>query len=154
MAMNKWVGIGRLGRDPELRVTNSNNKRVCSVALCVERDQSQHSEENTVDWINLVLWEKNAEIFCKYCKKGMLLAVTGRIQSRTYEDIKGNDRITYEIVVDKFWFLLPPESAKPAENQGPGGETRPARRRMKNGRPVKPVDIQFTEDDSEDELPF
>ena len=154
MALNEWTGLGRLGKDPELNVTKSNGKRVCSTSICVDRDQNQHTEETSSDWINLVLWEKNAEIFCSHLKKGDPVLVRGRLRQRDYTDIKGVDRTRHEVVVDKFWFIGPRSSDRPAEGQGPGGETFTPRRRYKNGRSTEVQAPDIYPDDSDEELPF
>ena len=101
--MNKVFLIGRLTRDPELRYT-SNNTATTRFTLAVNRTfQSQNGEQGT-DFINIVVWRKQAENVAKYVSKGSLVAVEGRIQTGSYE--KDGQRIyTTDVVADSVQFL-------------------------------------------------
>ena len=89
--MNKVFLIGRLTRDPELRYTGS-NIATTRFTLAVNRPfQSQNGEQGT-DFINVVVWRKQAENVKKYCTKGSLVAVEGRIQTGSYEKILVNHK--------------------------------------------------------------
>lgn len=91
--INKCSFIGRLGRKPECRYTKS-GKAVCSVSLAV-----QERKDQPTTWINLVAWEKLAEIITEHLDKGSLIYVEGRLQNREYEDNDGNKKQTTEIVI-------------------------------------------------------
>ena len=96
--MNNCVLIGRLTNDIELRKTNS-GKSVTSFTIAVGRDK-----ENT-DFIPCQVWNMVAENMAKYCSKGDMVAVKGRIQTRNYEDKDGNKRTATEVVADNVVFL-------------------------------------------------
>ena len=101
--MNRVELIGRLTRDPELRYT-SNNTATARFTLAVNRTfQSQNGEQGT-DFINIVVWNKQAENVKKYISKGSLVAVTGRIQTGSYEK-DGRTIYTTDVVADNVQFL-------------------------------------------------
>lgn len=110
--MNRVELIGRLTRDPELRYTGS-NIATTRFTLAVNRPfQSQNGEQGT-DFINVVVWRKQAENVKKYCTKGSLVAVEGRIQTGSYE--KDGQRVyTTDVVADSVQFL---ESKSQSENR-------------------------------------
>ena len=83
--MNKVVLMGRLTRDPELRAT-STGRNVCQFSIAVNRNFTNANGEREADFINCVVWDKQAENLVKYQKKGNQIAVDGRIQTRNYED--------------------------------------------------------------------
>lgn len=94
---------GRVTKDIELKVTPT-GKSVCSFSLAVERKFVQNGEKVT-DFINCQLWGKSAETLEKYVKKGMMIGVEGRIQTRTYTNQQGQTVYVTEVVVDSFSFL-------------------------------------------------
>lgn len=100
--MNQWVGMGRLTRDPELRHTQSNIP-VASFTLAVDRGYQKDGDKQT-DFINCVAWRGRAEFAAKWFSKGDMMAVTGRLQMRDWQDRGGNKRISPEIVVDNVYF--------------------------------------------------
>ncbi len=108
--LNKVVMIGRMTRDPELRFT-ANNIPVASFTIAVNRpfaSSSQGQGESTADFFNCTVWRKSAENVSKYCNKGSLVAVEGRLQTRDYMDEKNNvKRYVTEIVCDQVVFLDP-----------------------------------------------
>ena len=110
--MNRVELIGRLTRDPELRYTGS-NIATTRFTLAVNRPfQSQNGEQGT-DFINIDVWRKQAENVKKYCTKGSLVAVEGRIQTGSYE--KDGQRVyTTDVVADSVQFL---ESKAQSENR-------------------------------------
>ena len=101
--MNKVVLIGRLTRDPELRYTSSNIPSA-RFSLAVDRPFTSQSGERETDFINIVVWRKQAENVKKYITKGSLVAVEGRIQTGSYE--KDGQRVyTTDVVADNVQFL-------------------------------------------------
>lgn len=96
--MNQVVLTGRLTKDPELRTTNS-DKSVASFTIAVDK----YGEG--ADFINCVVWGKQAENLCKYQEKGSLIGLLGRISTRTYDDAKGNKQYVTEVVADSIEFL-------------------------------------------------
>ena len=85
--MNKVFLIGRLSRDPELRHTGT-GAAVCQINVAISRPVAQGSEPQT-DFINVVVWNKQAENVAKYLAKGRQIAVEGRIQTRNYDNNEG-----------------------------------------------------------------
>ena len=102
--MNKAILIGRLTRDPELRTTPS-GRNVCSFSVAVNRTYSNANGEREADFINCVVWDKQAENLAKYQKKGNQIAVEGRIQTRNYDDKDGKKVYVTEILASNISFL-------------------------------------------------
>lgn len=102
--MNKVVLIGRLTRDPELRYTSSNIPSA-RFSLAVDRPFTSQSGERETDFINIVVWRKQAENVKNYVKQGSQVAIDGKIQTRTYDDQNGQKRYITEVVADNIQFL-------------------------------------------------
>ena len=102
--MNKVVLIGRLTRDPELRYTGSNIP-VATFTLAVNRAFSNQQGEREADFINIVVWRKQAENVKNYLTQGSQAAVEGRLQTRSYDDQNGQKRYVTEVVADNVEFL-------------------------------------------------
>ena len=94
---------GRVTKDIELKVTPT-GKSVCSFSLAVERKFVQNGERQA-DFINCQLWGKSAETLEKYGKKGMLIGVEGRLQTRNYINQQGQTVYVTEVVAESFTFL-------------------------------------------------
>lgn len=102
--MNKVFLIGRLVRDPELRYTSSNIP-VATFSLAVNRNFTGQNGERETDFINIVVWRKQAENCKNYINQGSQVAIDGRIQTRSYDDADGNRRYVTEVVADNVEFL-------------------------------------------------
>lgn len=102
--MNKAILIGRLTKDPELRTTPT-GRNVCQFAIAVNRTYTSASGEREADFINCVVWDKQAENLAKYQKKGNQIAVDGRIQTRNYDDNNGRKVYVTEVLVNNVSFL-------------------------------------------------
>jgi single-strand DNA-binding protein len=102
--MNKVVLIGRLTKDPDLRYTSS-NVPAASFTIAVNRPFQNQSGVREADFINVVIWRKQAENVKKYITKGSLVAVEGRIQTRNYDDKDGKKVYVTEVVADNVQFL-------------------------------------------------
>lgn len=102
--MNKVFLIGRLTRDPELRYTGSNTA-VASFSLAVNRNFTNQAGERETDFINIVVWRKQAENVKNYLSQGSQVAIDGRIQTRSYDDNEGKKRYVTEVVADNVEFL-------------------------------------------------
>ena len=102
--MNKVFLIGRLTRDPELRYTSS-NLPVATFSLAVNRNFTGQSGEREADFINIVVWRKQAENVKNYLTQGSQVAIDGRIQTRTYDGEDGKKRYITEVVADNVEFL-------------------------------------------------
>lgn len=102
--MNKAMIIGNLTRDPELRTTAS-GLSVCQFTVAVGRSFSKDKDE--ADFIPVVTWRGLADNCGRYLTKGSKVAVSGRIQTRSYDDNNGNRRYVTEIIADDVEFLTP-----------------------------------------------
>jgi len=105
--MNTIILVGRLTRDVDLRYTQTGTA-VANFTLAVDRRQSKDREKET-DFIDVVVWSKLAETCAQYIGKGRLVAVSGRLQIRPYEDKEGNRRKAAEVVADSVRFLDKPK---------------------------------------------
>mgnify|MGYP002868225563 CR=1 FL=1 len=101
--MNKVFLIGRLSRDPELRHTTSGTA-VCQINVAISRRMGAGREPET-DFINVVVWDKQAENVSKYLAKGRQVAVEGRIQTRNYDNNEGKKVYVTEVVATNVEFL-------------------------------------------------
>ena len=100
--MNKFICVGNLTRDPELRET-PNGTPVCSFGIAVKRDFG----EDVTDFFNVTVWQNQAKNCKEYLKKGNKVAVVGSLQNRTFEDKDGNKRTVTEVVAREVEFLSP-----------------------------------------------
>jgi single-strand DNA-binding protein len=129
--VNKVVLVGRLGRDPETRYT-SGGQAVGNFTLATDetyKDRSGERQKRT-EWHRIVVWGKLAEISQQYLKKGMLVYIEGRIQTRQWEDKRdGQKRQTTEIVANTMKMLTgKSESAAAGAGMGGGGGSHPTSR--------------------------
>lgn len=109
--MNKIVLTGRLTANPELRYT-ANNTAVTSFTLAVDRNFKNEDGNKEADFINIVAWNKKAELIHQYLKKGDRVGIGGRLQVRKYQNERGENRYVTEVVADEVEFL---NSKKPEE---------------------------------------
>ena len=101
--LNKAILMGRLTRDPELKYTQ-NNLPVIQFTVAVERSRAAQGQEKQTDFINIVAWRKTAEFVSQWFTKGVMIIVTGSIQSRRWQDKNGNNRTSIEVVADEVQF--------------------------------------------------
>ncbi len=102
--LNKAVVVGRFTKDPELKYTKS-NVPVVSFSLACDDDFADRDGNKDTDFIDVVVWRGLAELVSKWCTKGMLVGVTGRIKTRSWKDKDGNNRKSVEIKADEVHFL-------------------------------------------------
>ncbi len=102
--LNQTVIVGRLVRDPELRETENGNK-VTNITLAVPRSYKNTEGEYDTDFISCVLWKGIAENTAEYVKKGDLLGVKGRLNTRNYEAKDNIRKYIMEVVAEKVTFL-------------------------------------------------
>lgn len=117
--MNKAILIGRLTRDPELRYTNS-NRAVTQFSIAISRPFTSQNGEREADFINIVVWDKAAENVKKYVTKGRLVAVEGRIQTRSYDNNEGKKVYVTEVVASNVQFLES-KNSQSSDNSFNGG---------------------------------
>jgi single-strand DNA-binding protein len=106
MSVNKVILVGRLGRDPETRYT-SGGQAVANFSVATDesyKDKNGERQKRT-EWHKIVVWGKQAEIAQQYLKKGSLIFIEGRIQSREWQDKEGQKRTSFEIVASNFRML-------------------------------------------------
>lgn len=137
--INNVTLVGRLTRNPELKYTTS-NVAVATFNLAVNRNFKGANGEREADFINCMIWRKTAELLSEWCKKGNLVGITGRIQTRSYENQQGQRVYVTEVVAETFQLL---EKRDNSANQSNIEEQMPASFGANN-----PMDI------SDDDLPF
>lgn len=143
--INKVILMGRLVRDPERRYTQT-NVPVTSFTLAIDRGRKGPNGERQTDFIDCISWGKQGDFVKEWFAKGMMAIVTGRIQSRNWEDKNGNKRVSIEVNTEEVTFG---ETKKARERAG-GDDPTPAR------PPVDPRDVtaeDFAELDDSD-VPF
>lgn len=157
--LNRVVLVGRLTRDPEMRFTQS-QRAVCSFNLAVNRTFTSANGERETDFVNIVSWGRTAENVSKYMSKGSLVAVDGRIQTRNYENDRGERVYVTEVVAESVTFL---ESKGAQQNRpmndfnnnsysAPKQQQRETNSFDSNKDPF--ADFGNTVDISDDDLPF
>lgn len=120
--LNRVVLVGRLTRDPELKYT-PNGIAVASITLAVNRPFSNQQGNREADFINVVIWRKQAENVANYLRKGSLAGVDGRLQTRNYENNEGKKVFITEVVADSVQFLETKGSNNNSGgSQGGGGD--------------------------------
>jgi single-strand DNA-binding protein len=118
--INNCMFIGRLGRDPESRFTQSGKTVVNFSIACSEK---RGGEEYT-EWVNIVAWDKLGEICAQYLQKGSMVYISGRMQTRKWQDQSGTDRYTTEIVAREMKML---DSKKDGQQQNQQWQPQPQR---------------------------
>lgn len=114
--INRVVLIGRLTRDPELRRTPQGDA-VTSFTLAVNRNYTAKDGQQQADFINCVVWRKPAENVERYCSKGSLVGVEGRIQTRSYDNAQGQKVYVVEVICDSVQFLETKAARERAQSQ-------------------------------------
>lgn len=119
--MNKFIGMGRLTADPDVRYTQTTNTCTARFSLAINRRFVKEGEERQADFINIVAFGKTAEFISKYFKKGQQVAVVGRIQTRTWDDDQGQKHYVTEIVAEEVYFAdskkeFTSDAAEPTNN--------------------------------------
>lgn len=102
--INNVTLIGRLTRDAELRYTPS-NIATAQFNIACNRNFKNANDEYDADFINCVMWRESAERFCNWTRKGMLVGIVGRIQTRSYENQQGQRVYVTEVVAENFQVL-------------------------------------------------
>lgn len=103
MSLNVSIIMGRLVADPKMEVTNG-GVEMCRFTVAADRRYTKQGEERQADFIDCIAWRQSAVFVDKYFHKGAMIAVTGSIQTRTYEDKEGKKRKAVEVVVDNVSF--------------------------------------------------
>jgi len=125
MSVNKVILVGRLGRDPETRYTGG-GQAVANFSVATDeiyKDRNGEKQKRT-EWHKIVVWGKQAEIAQQYLKKGSLIFIEGRIQSREWQDKEGQKRTSFEIVANNFRMLGGRSEGAAAASAGGGAGAR------------------------------
>ena len=102
--MNRVILIGRLTAKPELRYTGS-NVPYARFTIAVNRQFNNQDGNREADFINIIVWRKQAEVICNYFDKGNQIAIEGRLQTGSYDAQDGSKRYTTDVVLDQFHFI-------------------------------------------------
>lgn len=117
--INNVVLVGRITKDADLRYI-SNGDAVATFTLAVNRQFTNQAGEREADFINCVLWKKGAENFANFTRKGSLVGIQGRIQTRNYENQQGQRVYVTEVVADNFTLLEKKVDARDHSNNSSG----------------------------------
>ncbi|WP_122646700.1 single-stranded DNA-binding protein [Enterococcus mediterraneensis] len=152
--INNVTLVGRLAADPDLRYT-SQGTATASFRLAVNRNFTNQSGEREADFISCVIWRKAAENLANYAKKGSLVGVTGRIQTRFYENQQGQRVYVTEVVVESFSLLESKRDGSNSQTSGrsQGGEGNYTRNNQSSYSATSDP-FSNTIDISSDDLPF
>ena len=138
--INNVVLVGRTTKDPELRYTPS-NVAVATFSLAVNRNFKDANGERETDFINCVIWRQQAENLANWAKKGALIGITGRIQTRSYENQQGQRVYVTEVVAENGY-------------AGPYGQQAPQQQGPNFARDNSPYGNSNPMDITDDMLPF
>ena len=145
--INNVTLVGRLTKDVELKYTPA-NQAVAQFTLAVNRTFKNANGERESDFINCVIWRKSAENFANFVKKGALIGITGRIQTRNYENAQGQRVYVTEVIAENFQML---ESRNQQQEQQQAQPQQAKQQQVKQPDPFSggaPMDL------NDDSLPF
>ncbi len=151
--LNRVTLVGRITRDPELKFTQT-QKAVTSFSLAVNRSFTNQAGEREADFINIVVWGRSAENLVKYVGKGSLIAVDGRIQTRSYETPQGERRYVTEVVGETVHFLESRNSVNREQQAQPFSEAVSNNMSSNSSNKDPFADFGNSIDISDDDLPF
>lgn len=160
--INNVVLVGRLTKEPDLRYTN-NGTATASFTLAVNRSFKNANGDREADFINCVIWRKPAETLANYARKGTLLGVTGRIQTRNYENQQGQRVYVTEVVAENFQLLESKNSNSSQNTRDTGVSNNQTNNYTRNNQNASQMNLgvnpmnEFgatTIDINDDDLPF
>ena len=134
--INRIVLIGRLTANPELCYT-TNNTAVTSFTLAVDRNFKNESGNKEADFINIVAWNKKAELIHQYLKKGDRLGIVGRLQVRKYQNERGENRYVTEVVADEVEFLNSKKSGLDEKSPVKSEDNRTIEEKVNSNKPYE-----------------
>lgn len=152
-SVNKWIGIGNLGRDPETRYTAS-GEAICNFSIaCTEswKDKQTGEKKEMTEWVRISAFGKLAEICSQYLKKGSQVYVEGSLRTRKYTDKDGVEKFSTEIRCDDMKMLgsRPEGGGQSSGGRNDGYDQEPRREAPPQGNKPKP-----SFDDLGDDIPF
>jgi len=154
--MNRVILIGNLTKDPELRYT-PNGTAVTTFTLAINRPRTNQAGEREADFINIVAWQKLADLCATYLRKGRKAAVEGRLQTRSYDNKEGKKVYVTEVVAENVQFLDTKRDGDGNQGSGNGNDSNGTGSKGKghNGDPFgDPFADAGKINISDDDLPF
>ena len=148
--MNRIILLGRLVRDPEVRVTPT-EKTVCTFTLAVDRPFTAKNGQREADFINIVTWNKTAELCGNSLTKGQRALVEGRLQIRSYDGKDGNTHYVTEVIADRVEVI---ERKGYGSNPAAGQQNPPAQNNNSQGGNSNPMGGFGSEVGFDEEIPF
>lgn len=144
--LNKTLLIGNLGKDPEIRVTQSGQKQAKFSLATTERykDKTTGEVKDNTEWHNVVAWRTQADLIERLAiRKGISLFIEGHLTSRSWDDPSGQKKYTTEVVVDRFQILTPRAQGQ-SQGQGQGQNNLPTQSEgVADYDPTNPDDLPF-----------
>lgn len=163
MSLNKVILMGRITKNPERNLLQ-NDKSVIRFTVAVDRNYKDKDGNIPADFINVVAWNRLAEIVEKYAAKGTLIAVVGNLRTRTYKNSEGKTVYTTEVFADEIQLLSSPKNTQQNQNastkqtQQKQQKTEQQTKSSQNMKPAeedfKPIDDENFEFDDEDFVPI
>jgi len=145
-SVNKWIGIGNLGRDPEVRYS-ADGAAVCNISIaCTSswKDKNTGERKEETEWVRIVFYNRLAEIAGEYLKKGKPVYVEGRLKTRKWQNKEGVDQYTTEVVADSMQLL----GGREEGSQAPAPQQRQAPAPQPQRQPAASIE------DMSDDVPF
>lgn len=147
--MNKVILLGRLTRDPEMKNTTT-GKAVTRFSLAVDRRFKNKDGQKEADFINIVVWGKQAEFAAQYLTKGSQISLSGRLEARSYDAQDGQRRYITEVVADEINFVSSGQKSASAGSQ----QTSAPQSANNNNMSVMGLDEDFHLMADDDDIPF
>lgn len=147
--INNVTLTGRITKDLEKKETGKDTS-VVNFSLAVDRRFKNSSGNREADFIGIQAWGLTADLLCKYCGKGSLIGIEGRIQTRNYENNQGQRVYVTEVVAENVTFL----DSKKNDNQGQQGGYQQSNGYQNNNYQQQPFDSAMPFDNSADDVPF
>lgn len=156
--INRIVLTGRLTANPELRYT-TNNTAVTTFSIAVDRNFKNEDGNKEADFINIVAWNKKAELIHQYLKKGDRVGIGGRLQVRKYQNERGENRYVTEVVADEVEFLNSKKSGLDEKGPVKSEDNRTLEEKVNSNKPYEDFAREHQEelsyvDDDDNSLPF
>lgn len=131
--LNHVTMMGRLTADPELRYTQSDIP-VTSFRIAVDRNYADQEGEVKTDFFDVTAWRGTAEIVCKYFTKGRMIAIDGRLETQSWQDRDGNNRVSVGIVAESVFFADSKREERKEEEQKSSSKGKGTGRANSRGR--------------------
>ena len=156
--MNKIILVGNVCNEIEIRYT-SNNTPVASFTIAVNRNHTKEDGNKEADFINIVAWNKKAELIHQYLKKGDRVGIGGRLQARKYQNERGENRYVTEVVADEVEFLNSKKSGLDEKSPVKSEENRTLEEKVNSNKPYEDFAREHQEelsyvDGDDNRMPF